>query len=237
MNTGCPYTQDAGAWVLHALDRPDADRFEAHLESCSTCRHEVADLQMVVDALPMGAPQTAPPPELKGRLMAVVEREAQLLRAAGPEADRVPAPRPRWLRALPGLRPLPAVALACALLGLGVAGGIVLRDSDEPGRRTVAIERAPGGARVALTVSDDRASLDMRGMPAPPQGRVYQVWLKRGDDAPRATHTLFTVRPDGRARVAVDEPVADGDRLIVTDEPAGGSAQPTGAPAIVAQPA
>ena len=70
MSAACPHTQDAGAWVLRALDAPDAERFESHLASCSACRDEVADLQMVVDTLPIAAPQTAPPPELKDRLRA-----------------------------------------------------------------------------------------------------------------------------------------------------------------------
>ena len=236
MNADCPHTGDAGAWALNALDPSEVDRFEAHLAGCSICRHEVAALRMAVDTLPLAAPQTPPPPALKQRLMAIVESEAQLLRAAGPDADRTPAPRRRRRWSIPSVRPLPALAVGCALLAVGLGLGVALRDADSE-RRTVAIASAPSGATVKLTVSDARASLDLRGMPAPPRGRVYQVWLKRGDAAPRPTHTLFTVRPDGRARVTVDEPVGKDDRLIVTDEPPSGSRAPTGNQAIVAQPA
>ncbi len=236
MSPDCPYTDDAGAWALNALDPSEVDRFEAHLAGCSTCRQEVAALRMAVDTLPLAAPQTPPPPALKRRLMAIVESEAQLLRAAGPDADRTPAARRRRRWSIPTMRPLPALGVACALLAVGLGLGAALRGADSPERRTLAIASAPSGATVKLTLSDARASLDLRGMPAPPAGRVYQVWLKRGDAAPRPTHTLFTVRPDGRARVTVDEPVGEDDRLIVTDEPPSGSKTPTGDQAIVAQP-
>src|SRR6185295_13640898 len=64
--------------VLGALAEPEAAAFAAHLEDCDGCRREVAELQVVADVLPMAAPQVVPPPALKGRIMAVVDAEAQL---------------------------------------------------------------------------------------------------------------------------------------------------------------
>src|ERR687885_88835 len=58
------------------------------------CRREVAELQMVADTLPLAAPQVAPPPELKERIMAAVRAEAAVLAAAGPEADVAPVQAP-----------------------------------------------------------------------------------------------------------------------------------------------
>ena len=72
-------------------------------------------------------------------------------------------------------------------------------------------------------------------MPAPPEGRVYQVWLKRDGAAPEPTHTLFNVRSDGRAIVRITEPVDDADQLLVTAEPSGGSIVPTSNPILKAQ--
>jgi hypothetical protein len=72
-------------------------------------------------------------------------------------------------------------------------------------------------------------------MPAPPAGRVYQVWLKRDGEAPQPTHTLFNVRNDGQATVRISEPVKDADQLLVTAEPSGGSIVPTSKPVLQAQ--
>ena len=48
--------------------------------------------------------------------MSVVHAESELLRAAGPAADR-PVARPSRARRLLSLRPLPAAALACRAAG------------------------------------------------------------------------------------------------------------------------
>ena len=230
MTGDCRHRDDAGPWVLGALDDADARTFGLHLESCEICRREVAELQVVADVLPMAAPQLVPPPALKSRIMSVVESEAQLLRAAGPEADRPPVAtrgEGRRLGWLGRLRPLPAAVLATALLALGVVAGVLLSGGEDtvshPGF-------GPKGAQVALRVNGQHGVLDLHGMPPAPSGRVYQVWLIHGKQKPIPTHTLFTVPADGRARVEILESLKDTDQVLVTTEPPGGSEQPTSAP-------
>lgn len=237
----CPRSVDAAAFALGALTDAEAEDYAGHVQGCRTCQHEVAELQLMADTLPMAAPQVGPPPELKDRIMAVVHAEAELLRAAGPEADRpARAPQGRSSRlaelagALRGRRPA-VVAAACCLLAAGVVVGTTLDGGDGRDVRTVAAQ-GPGGADVTVVVGDDdRAELVMRDMPAAPAGRVYQVWLAREGGDPQPTRTLFTVPADGRARVAVDEPVKGVDQVLVTAEPAGGSRQPTRDPVVVAK--
>jgi hypothetical protein len=94
----------------------------------------------------------------------------------------------------------------------------------------------PPGARASLTVADDRATLNVKDFPAPPSGRVYQVWLKRPGRPPDPTTALFRVR-DGSATVDVPGSMKGVDQVLVTDEPNGGSRAPTRSPVIVAQPA
>ncbi|MDX6727866.1 MAG: hypothetical protein QOK49_2671 [Baekduia sp.] len=230
----CLHRDDAGPWVLGALDDDEAAAFATHLESCQACRDAVAQVQPVADVLPMAAPQVVPPQALKDRIMAVVESEAQLLRAAGPEADRPPpratepSGRPSWRRRL---RPMPAAVLATALLALGVAAGVLL--SAGGGSTTTRPGFGPTGAEVALRVSNgSHGELDLQHMPAPPPGRVYQVWLVTGRHQPRPTHTLFTVPSDGRARVDILESLKGTDKVLVTAEPSGGSSRPTSAPVV-----
>lgn len=235
----CARLDDAGAYVLRALQEDERASYATHLEGCAICRAAVEDLRVVADQLPMATPQLAPPPELRTRIMAVVESEAALLRAAGPGADRAPAATPTKLRervwwpswlVSPGL----AAAVASCILLVGVGAGVLLGGDDGPDRaRTLAAQKAPAGAQASVAVQDGRATLIVRNMPAAPTGRVYQVWLKRSAGL-EPTHTLFTVRSDGRARVEVDASIDGADELLVTAEPGGGSTVPTSDPVLTA---
>jgi anti-sigma-K factor RskA len=245
----CEHRDDAGAWVLGALPEDEERRFAAHLETCDICRSEVAELQMVADTLPLAAPQLAPPPELKQRIMAAVHAEAAVLEAAGPEADVAPVAVPAPVRERPprekkkrrwsiALRPIPAAFAAAALLALGVAGGVLLSQngtSSTTVQAQVVTPQSPN-ARASLTVADDRTTLKVNDFPQPPSGRVYQVWLKRPGRPPDPTTALFGVR-DGSATVDVPGSLDGVDQVLVTAEPQGGSAQPTRDPVIIAQPA
>jgi anti-sigma-K factor RskA len=246
----CEHRDDAGAWVLGALPADEQERFAAHLPGCEVCRREVAELQMVADTLPLAAPQMAPPPELKERIMATVRAEAAVLEAAGPEADVAPGAavpgatperpkqkRRRWRLPAIALRPIPAAVAAAVLIALGVGGGILL--SGGPSEKTVqaqVVAPAAPGARASLTVADDRATLKVNDFPAPPPGRVYQVWLKRPGRPPDPTTALFRVS-GGNATVDVPGSMKGVDQVLVTAEPDGGSRAPTRDPIIVAQPA
>jgi anti-sigma-K factor RskA len=236
----CERGIDAGAYVLGALEPDERDAFAAHLEGCEGCRSELATLRGAADALPLAAPQVPPPPELEDRIMAVVRSEATLLRAAGAAADR-PAPRRRRLRlrALV-LRPLPAAALACALLAIGVGAGALIEGGSGGGHRQVAARVMFAGApraRATLDIAAGGASLRLQGVPAPPAGKVYEVWLERRPGAYEPTDALFTVGPRGDASVNVPGDLEGVRHVLVTAEPRGGSAQPTSAPVIVATPA
>lgn len=239
----CPRGIDAGAYVLEALTSEEGRAYAAHLPECDHCRLEVEDLRLVVDTLPIAAPQASPPAALKSRIMAVVNAESELLHAAGSEADRAPAAaakarRRRWLPAFsPSLRPAFAGALACVLLAMGVVGGIAVQGKDAgPQTRTLAAW-AKGPAQAQLKVTGDNASLEVTDMPSLSAGRVYQVWFDRGDGQLRPTHTLFNVRSDGRAKVAIEEPVRGVKKILVTAEPSGGALAPSpGGPVITASP-
>jgi hypothetical protein len=206
------------------------------MDGCVECRRDVEELRVAADALPVSVPPVAPPAALKHRIMAVVESEAQLLAAAGQRADEVRAPaRPRrsfgaWL-----LRP--GVALACAavlLVGGGVAGALIAGGDDS---RTVVATTTDPRASVRLEIHDDSATLVARGMPAPPQGRIYQVWLKRPGSDPEPTSVLWSTRGDGSAEVAVPGSLDGVEAVLVTDEPEGGSDVPSKAPVITAETA
>jgi hypothetical protein len=234
----CAFRDDAGPWVLSALGEPDAGAFAQHLTVCDACAREVAELQVVADVLPMAAPQVLPSPDLKARLMATVNAEAELLRAAGPRVDAPPAAararaRERtgggggWLGWLGRVRPLPAAAAATAVLAVCVIVGVVATDGG--GGTTTFTGAGPKGAVVALQVDDQhKGRLEFQHMPAPPAGRVYEVWLVSGREDPRPTHALFSVSRDGRASIEIPESLRGTDQVLVSDEPPTGSPTPTG---------
>jgi anti-sigma-K factor RskA len=227
--------QDAVAtYALGALPEGERAGFEAHLATCPACRDELDELRMAAEALPVAAPPMRPPPALKARIMAEVEREAALLRSAGPAADRPPARRRRF--AWPRFTfPTPAVAaLACAALLVGLGAGAWLFGSS--GGHTVDFQRSgalSASASAELEVKGDTAVLVARGLPEPPRGRVYQVWLQRDGQAPEPTAALFTPRSDGSATASVGD-VKGVERVMVSSEPMGGSPAPTTTPILTA---
>ena len=227
----------AGAYLLGGLPDEEVAPYEAHLATCRECSADVEDLRMAADALPASAHPVAPPPALKARIMAEVEREAALLRAAGPAADRPARPRRRRVRlALPFALPARALAFAAAALLVGVVAGWVLRGGGESAR-TIAAQvdraRAPRAA-AELDVRDGAATLVAHRLPAPPGGRVYQIWLQRPGGAPEPTAALFTPRRDGSATATVPGKLHGVQRVLVSAEPPGGSQAPTTQPILVA---
>jgi anti-sigma-K factor RskA len=235
----CPRAIDTGAFVLGALEPEERAAFSEHLHSCDHCRREVSELRVAAEALPLTAEPVDPPPELRDRIMAVVRAEAPAPdEAARRERRDRAAGRARGRRLAVGRAPL-AVA-ACALLALGVALGVLAGGDDGGGdARSVPAEVAVAGASGTLRVEDDGdARLVVRGLPAPPAGRVYQVWRQvPGEDAPRPTDALFSVSRDGTATVDVPGGVDGVERVLVSDEPRRGSRAPTGEVVLTASPA
>jgi anti-sigma-K factor RskA len=221
MNDHARWAEEAGAYVLGAMPSRERDEFEAHMATCAVCREEVDELRPAAEALPMASPPMLAPPELKDRIMAEVEREAALLAQAGPRADRPERAR-RERRGLGWLGGWRLAPVAAALLIAGVLVGTALSGPDS---RTYAFE----GQAARLEVEGDQATLVASDLPAPPRGRVYEVWvMPKGSDTPEPTDVLFTPRGDGSAVAAIPGSVDDIQQVLVTDEPFGGSDEPTG---------
>jgi len=223
---GCSRIDDAASYVLRAMPDGEWEEYELHLRGCAACAEKVAELGFVSDALLSGVPQLSAPPAIRDSVMAVVRAESELLQAAGASADRPPAAR-RSRRLRFAVRPLAAVALATVLLALGIGSGMLLTGDDGSPTRTLTGETVAGTAR--LHIADGAAKLVVAGLPPPPRGRIYQVWLDHPNDQqpPQPTDRLFSMSKHGRATVDVPS-VEDVSAVLVTDEPIGGSQVPTG---------
>jgi anti-sigma-K factor RskA len=214
------WADGAGAYVLGAMAPDEREAFEDHLATCPQCREDVEQLRPAAEALPMASPPMLPPAALKDRIMAEVEREAALLAQAGAVADR--PERARRKRRFPSLGPWRLAPVAAALLIAGVLIGSQLGGG---GAKDVRFNRA--GAM--LKIDGDKATLVADNLPAPPQGKVYEVWVvPKGTKTPKPTNALFVPRGDGSAEATVPGDASHIGSVLVSDEPPGGSETPTG---------
>jgi hypothetical protein len=230
------FSEDVAPYVLGALDEDESVALRAHLDDCASCRHEVARLGAVAEALGRGVPPVAAPAELRRRVLDVVEAEAELFASAGrPSA----APR-RRLR--PGLLRRPVLGFAVAALALGlVLGALVIAPGAGTTSRVISAAVAPasrwGAAHApvaSLHESGSTAELVVSGMPAAPQGKIYEVWVARGRRL-LPTDALFNASSAGTATVAVPLSLHGASAVLVTAERLGGARVPTMTPLITAR--
>ena len=231
------WADSVAPYLLGALPEDETEAFEAHLAHCADCREELDVLVPAVHALPASVEPVAPPPALKARIMAEVEREASLLAAAGPEADRPPARerRRRWHFSMPRLAPL---AAAAALLFVGVGDRHRRHPArlgrHEDGHRQGRHDRgAAGPARAQARrrhgdADRARAPARARGPRLPGVGQAARARIP--SRPPRCSRP----RKDGTATAMVPGPLDGVEQMLVTDEPAGGSRVPTRRPFLVA---
>jgi anti-sigma-K factor RskA len=222
------YRENIGAYVLGALPELEAEVLEKHLAGCEECRAEVEELRPVTAAMLRSVPQVEPPPSLKASLMRTVNEEAQLRGGAAAKAPR----EKRRFRLFEGLTPRLAMGIAVGVLALGVVIGVAAERIGGGGSGattiTAQIDRKlmPSGT-ASLEVEGDNGKLRLKDAPAPPSGRVYQLWYQHGKMIERGG--TFTPRADGSYDASV--PVTSGtDAVMVTVERQGGAPAPTGPP-------
>jgi hypothetical protein len=220
--------ESLGAFALGALPEHERTRVAAHLAECPICAEDAAALQRAATGLLEDVPLVEPPAELRDRIMAVVESEATLLRAASPA---VPRPRRRMSLSAPALR---WVATAAAAL---VVGGIVGVTAFDGGTDTRTIAAEVGRGHAWIEQEGDQSYLVVDGLGSPGKGKVYELWIQNGDAAPRPAHddlaqAVFMVQS---GRVEIPARLEKGDRVMVTAEDAGGSRVPTTTPVVITQ--
>lgn len=247
------------AYAVDALDDEERQRFEAHLDVCSECRHELADLQSATTAL-AGLTEETPPPELRvsvldaiGRVRPLppLERPADAAAVAGtdlPGTGARPAPDTEATTTVTPLarrRPLPvgwiAAAAAAVVLVVGLIAWNPLDRGDRGTRLTAAeeISRASDARRVegsvaghdaTLVVSDDLDRTALFSDDMPPAPKGHDYQLWYFRSGQAAS---AGVMPDSEATsqaVVLKGRLGNADAVAVTVEPDGGSKRPTTAP-------
>jgi anti-sigma-K factor RskA len=218
--------EDVAAYALGALEPSEAEAFARHLETCTVCRDELEAFQQVVDLLPVTAPAFKASPKIRRRVRRAIAAEPH---PSGVEASASAGLRRSWR---PKWLPRPVLGVAAGLAVIAVALVIVLGG----GSSTHVVQaQVTGHGSASLKISGDRAELVVHHFAAPPSGKIYEVWLVRGKQAPQPTRALFDVNADGNGDVDVPGSLEGVSQVLVTPEPAGGSKVPTHAPVIAAK--
>ncbi|GFH66649.1 MULTISPECIES: anti-sigma factor [Streptomyces] len=233
-----------GAYALHALDDEERAAFDRHLADCPACTTEVAEL--TATAARLGLAETADaPPEMKDRVM----RRIGEVRQEPPRTTAVDsARRPGRARRFTGLALAACLAVAAGLGGVAVWQH---QEAEQARQRAEAAERraasvarvlaAPdarsqsarldSGSRATVVVSAslDEAVLLAAGLPAPPAGKVYQLWFDDGGTM-RSAGVMPPSRGDGVEAVRLEGGVGEASGVGITVEPPGGSRRPSSDP-------
>ena len=225
------YRDDVGAYLLGALVDDERERFERHAESCHVCQDELERLRSAAEALPRSVEQHAPPKSLKRALMKQVRSEASPSARA---ARRSLAERLGFARIL--RRPELAMAAAACVLVVGVLSGFAVSQLGEgAAERAIAAKvdttRVGNGDATLIAPEDGGgARLEVSGLRQPPPGRVYEIWIKRGNDI--RPGPLFSVDRDGNGVGAVPGGIEGVDQVMVTRERSGGAEKPSEPPVV-----
>ena len=160
-----------------------------------------------------------------------------------PAADELSLARERKLRRPAGTRRwLAGVAAAAAIALGGVGVGSYLADQNDPMNQVVraqdvrqaSVQVAGGGtATVLISAEKDAAVVKMNGVPAPPEGKVYQMWLIPKDGSAPVSQGLMDA--ETLSKPAMVKGISSAAALGITVEPTGGSASPT-LPTVAAAP-
>jgi anti-sigma-K factor RskA len=184
--------------------------------------------------LPSSGQQVAPdqaPPAREGTEAAATDELAEARMRK--EKRRRPHGTRNWLVGV-------AAAAVIALGGVGV-GAYVANQNDplnqvmQAGDVRRATVDVTGGGTATVTVSQtrDAAVVQMNGVPAPPAGKVYQMWLIPKDGSAPVSQGLMDA--EALSKPAVVKGIDSAAALGITVEPTGGSASPT-LPTVAAAP-
>jgi len=244
-------------YALGALDADERAALEAHLATgCQDCAMAVAEVCWLVSQLAYIAPEAAPSDMLKGRLMQTVRSEAQAAKRSTPSKGGIPF----WMWAGVAALLVFSIYSAWNAERLRRdiratnerAAAILKQRQDleaqlESAKREAVILTDPASVNIALASNDPKTPpleakwhsklgivLTGQNVPVPSGNRVLQLWLIPKTPGGKPIPSL-TLRPDteGKFVLLVSNPpelMARTKALAITEEPEGGSLQPTTTP-------
>lgn len=248
----------SGAYSLDALDEEERRRFEAHLLDCLDCTLEVAEFHETAAAL-ADLVAASPGPNIRESLLASVaetRQEPPIVALASRRHAARGESRGGW-----GAWRRPVVAAAAAVV-VALAGTAAITQpwhsgdapqavptTNSPSAQPSNSDRVLAAAdavrakatltngatvQVVRSASMGQSVLVADNLPAPAPGRVYQVWLQ---DASGALTPAGLLPRSRSMTMMLEDEAMSAMGLGLTEEPAGGSEQPTTTPlAMIAMP-
>jgi anti-sigma-K factor RskA len=189
-----------GAYVLDAVSAEESSIVQQHLKTCQDCTNEVASLREVPDWLALSATELEPPPQLRIRLMNLVEQDRitwERGRAGNQSAVQPPARAGWWQGVWDRLMRVPARAygIAGAIVVAAVIAAIVLLN-----RQSITVQLHTGGAVAAVVDgfsfqgvtaqvavrSNHTTDVSFTNLPVLPPQLAYELWFipPKGNPAP-----------------------------------------------------
>ncbi|MFM7515106.1 MAG: anti-sigma factor domain-containing protein [Cyanobium sp.] len=200
--------------VLGDIDEGERQQLREVLAGDPQLQHQLDELRLTLELLPMALPDAAPPPaRLRRRLMQA-------------EQSRREPRGQRWT-----LRPaqLGLAAMACALVALGtqvfqLRGEMASLRQAAPATasRTLALRGTAGYAgisgEVVVTPGQDHNLLRVRGLPAAPPAHVYRLWANVNGRTKGCVR--FVPNADGSVAMPIPtQPSSEAQSLSITLEP------------------
>ncbi len=231
----------AAPYALGALDPEERVRFEAHVAECATCRAEVQAFREVGGLLADAAPTAAPPPALRERILGAARQARPIGARRGTVLPWLAAAASVVLLLLVGnayrqeraAREQASRALAAAQDSVAGRDSLIATLlSPDAGTAGLAATGQPPSARLFWIPSRHRVVMAVYRLPPAPAGRTYQLWaIAKGKPVSLG---IFNTAPDGSLRAVMNVPPDLAFQVTaVTEEPAGGSAQPTQQPFLI----
>lgn len=245
-------------YVLDGLTAEDRRQVDAHVASCPACAAELRELALAFQGIGLAEEPVAPPPHLRARVLESLRGESgPRAKTAAPAPDPGRS-RGGWL-ALAATTAL--VLGASLFVSVQRSSDLrrALQNADtayEELQRRIVQNEQQADLAVSILTAPDMRRIDLEGfdasrdavaraywspakglliaadqLPAPPPGRVYQVWLIGSASAAPVSAGLLDNPQSGRGMLIVPTPAGvagDTVTIAVTDEPPGGLPSPTG---------
>ncbi len=219
------WSEELAAYALAALEPGEAAEFERHLAGCERCQAELRWLAPAVQSLPESVERQKPPRRLRESLMAEVRADARAEGGSPARERRILLPE--WLR---GSRMRLATGFAVVLLAVAAVAGYEIGKggSGSGGGASTVVSRQPGGVTAAMVREGDGGTLKLAGVHRLSPGKVLEAWVRR-EGKVEPVPALFVPDREGRASTTIAD-MSGVDTVMVTEEPQGGSKQPTSEP-------
>jgi anti-sigma-K factor RskA len=234
-NKHTDFQENLAAYALGALEAGEVAALELHLQTCESCRLELADYQQVGAGLLTAMPPRPP--------RAAVRRNLQK-RLAGQRTQS--RPQFNWSFGQLAFGGLLAALVALNILMVFQISGmrreqaelLNQRNSEQtaiamlayPTTKTIAFDQNGVSGSVLVDKQRNLVAIFAWNLALAPSGKTYQMWLvdPNGDRTSGGFLTPEADYPFVMTVVRSPKPLSDFTGFGITVEPAGGSVKPTG---------